>query len=410
MVRRCTRALALAPLLVLAAGCGPEVIVDTEAFTGARVRTLALLPFTLNGPEREPRAREKAELLRYLIHRRLTPSPYLLLDDEVVDRRLRAAGFASPIAAANADFRALRAALGVDGVVLGEVTTLYNLQLGVLFRQAVVAELTLIDTASGRPLVQIEHAESLTGGIALEWGQAVEAIEGTVENATQRGFEQIAAAFAETVARSLPAPLDVVAPDPPTIRAAGIATTRPGGVLAIGDALEVRVEGTPGMEATLTLGLAKVHLPLIEEAPGHYWGRYEVTPGDAFRGRAQVSLCDAFGLSRGYLLPLRLTLDGTPPAAARGLRARPARLADPDAQRRGALELTWAAPEGEPAARYRVFALEPAGGVRLLTEVDGRRATVQPGEATRLAVGALDDAGNLGPLALLELAPVAEAP
>lgn len=404
---RCTL---LSLLLLLAAGCGPEVIVDAEAFTGARVRTLALLPFTLDGPEREPRAREKVDLLRDLIHRRLTPSPYLLLDDDVVDQRLRAAGFASPIAAANADFRALRRALGVDGVVRGKVTTLYNLQLGVLFRQAVIAELTLVDTASGRPLVRIAHGESLTGGIALEWGQAVDAIEGTVDNATQRGYEQIAAAFAETVARSLPPPLDVVAPDPPTIEAAGIATTRPSGVLAVGDALEVRVEGTPGVEATLTLGLAKLHVPLIEEAPGRYWARYEITPGDAFHGQALVSLRDPFGLSTGYLLPLRLTLDGTPPGAARWLRARPARLEDPAAARRGALELTWAAPEGEPAARYRVFAVEPAGGVRLLSEVAGRRATVRPGEATRLAVGALDEAGNLGPLALLELGSGAEAP
>lgn len=382
------------PLVVLAASaalaaCAPDVRLDEERLRRASPRTLAVLPFhVVLGPgdrDEDGQLARRADAVRAAVTRRLQLLSYRTLDQEAVDEALARAGLAPY--AHRASYRALAAALGVDAVVRGRVTSLQNVEGAVLFVHTIAADLDLLDLGQGEVLCEVAHTERAIGGFLPESTQAVRAIMTTVENSTVPGFLRLAERFAEIVVRALPPP-----PSPP-LRGAGaleaLRLTASADPLAPGDLVTVEVRGAPGLEAVadLSLDLRGVHLP--EVAPGVYRGAHRVGVGEVGAGRPAARLRDRFGEGAWALLTDEpLVFPSRPPAPPVGL----ARAVDAT----GAHRLTWRAAPG--AAGYRVYALDPRGRPTLVAETTRVYAQV-PADAARLAVASLDARGHVGPLA-----------
>ena len=382
----------LLPLCLL--GCAPALTVREDALRAAAPRTLAVLPIGLEHQEPGERAALQVGGLERVLRRRAGSLPWLVLEQAEVARRLARAG--SPPA------QELRAAppgrwaglLGVDAVVLGRVTRLYNLETGVLYRQALGAELRLVDARTGEELARVEHAVSDTGGLLLDYSQSFEAVQNTLDNSSDLGFLRLAEALAEKLLAAFPAPPTRPEVTPPAVELVALCPSREG-ALGAGDALEVELVSGPGLTAALDLGSERAEVPLVEELPGRYRGVYRVQLGDRFDGAARVHVHDAFGVGAARVVEEpRVRIEARPPGA-------PQRLVAVEDGR--GLLLRWDSAPGPAPARWRVVGVGDDGVAATLAETEAREARLAAA-AGRVAVVGIDAQGNLGALAWLDTA------
>jgi hypothetical protein len=360
-----------------AAACAPQVHVDDEALRRLGPRTLAVVPFTIDEAEAGPRGALYAAAVRTAVQERLASLPYLHLELAEIDRSLARGG---------------EEALGVDVLVRGRLSSLTNLQGGLIYRQVIEGELEMVGARDGKLLARVTHSEADTGGLLLNYGQAVEAVQQTIDNSSDVGFLRLAERFAERVVKALPPPPTRVDVEQPVIEAVELRAPRER-PLGVGDHVDVLVRATPGLEAAFDLGHGIAEVPLVEEEPGRYRGWYRVALGDRMDEPPSVHVSDRWGVGAQQVLrddPLRV--EARPPAAPASLALRP--LGD------GRALLTWVA--CAEAARYRVYAIGARGIPVLLTEVAATEAAVS-GEHRRYGVAGLDAQGDLGVLALFDL-------
>jgi hypothetical protein len=383
-----TRIVAACAVLVSASACAPEVRLDEGAFRRASPRTVAVLPFTFQGGEPAERTALKVAALRHAFQRRFASTGYLHLETDVVDRLLRRAGLDDPVKVAHATAEQLGAILDVDAVVRGDIDSIFNVQGGVAFHQAIEGEVRLVDARHGFQLVRLSHRETDTGGLLLGSGQSIEALEKTIENSSDLGFLRLADKWCESVVRALPPPPTAPPVVQPVIDRVELVSL---GAVA-GDLVEVALTAGPGLEASMDLGREQAEVPLFEETPGHYRGFYRVASGDKTSGPISVHVSDRFGVSASRILrETPFMLDARAPAAPREVR----RAATP-----AGLHVTWR-PSESGAAKYRVFGVGADLSPVVLAEVDGLEATVQPPGAA-VFVAAADARGRLSSLALAE--------
>ncbi|MBX3467340.1 MAG: hypothetical protein KF878_10655 [Planctomycetes bacterium] len=367
---------------VALAACAPTVRLDEVALQRAGPRTLAVLPFEVvlapGDRDADGQLARRADAVRAAVTRRLQLLSYRTLDPDVVDEALARAGLTPH--AHRASYQALAAALGVDAVVRGRVTSLQNIEGAVLFVHTIAGDVRLVDLARGEVLCEVEHTERAIGGFLPESTQAVRAIVTTVENSTVPGFLRLAERFAEGVVRALPPP-----PTPPRRGAGGldaVVVEAPAGSLAPGDLVTVEVRGAPGLDAAVDLGPDLRGVPLPEVAPGVYRGTHRVGVGEVGTGRPAARLRDRFGEGAWALADEPLVLAGRGPLAPRA------------GARRGR-SMAWRAAQG--AVGYRVYALDARGRPTLVAETTDLFAAV-PADAPRVAVAAVDARGQVGPL------------
>lgn len=373
-------------LLVLGAGCAPVVRIDEPLLAQAAPTTVAVLPFELvlaPGERDEDGAlARRADALRRAVARQVALRYRALSPDDVDAALARAALPAAPRLAAPR----LARALGVDAVVRGRVTTLDNLEGGLLFVHTITADLRLV-SARGDLLVEVAHTERAIGGLLPESQQAIRAVLTTIENSTEEGYLRLAERFAEAVARALPDPPARAEPAPSIDEARLVAPAR---ALAPGDEVTVEVRGTPGLQAVADLGPALRGLPLEEVEPGRYRGVHQVALGEAGGAVPAVRLLGAFGAGAWRALRAEpLALATTPLPAPRDAR----RAVDATT---GAVRVAWRAVPG--AAAYRVYSLALDGRASPVAQTTTLFAEVPP--ATRLAVAGVDDRGAVGRLAV----------
>jgi hypothetical protein len=386
--RRCLGGGLFLTLLALA-GCGPTVIVRQRALEDSSPQSVAVLPFTVTFEAEGERARVKVAAVRGILQRRLASLPYLHLDNDQVDRRLRRAGLSETEAMKRAGEGRLHDVLPVDAYLLGELTSLSNIQGILLYRQAIGGVLRLVDARTGIELASIEHTESDVGGFLLAFSQSLEAIQNTLDNSSDIGFVRLAERFAESVVRSIPPPPRPADPAQPASPSAKVTASREG-VLGVGDTVSIEASADPGLEAHLVLGHERV-LPLAEEEPGIYRGQYRVVLGDSLDEAMTVHVEDAFGVGASRVLRDRLVrISARPPAAPDSLTATP---------KAEQFTLNWS--PCERAIRYRVYGVSKNGIPSLLADVEVPTAHVAVGQP-RYAVAGLDAQGNLGPLAIVD--------
>lgn len=377
-------------LLLLLGGCSPAVRVEDALLARGAPSTIAVLPFELvlaPGERDEDGAlARRADALRRAVARQVARS-HRTLPPDAVDAALARAGVPRAGAPRLAAPR-LAQALGVDAVVRGRVTTLENLEGGVLFVHTITADLRLV-SARGDLLVEVAHTERSIGGLLPESQQAIRAVVTTLENSTEEGYLRLAERFAEAVGPALSAAPAPPAPAPSLVAARLLAADR---ALAPGDEVAVEVTGAPGLRAVADLGPTLRGVPLAEVAPGRYRGAHQVGLGEEGGTVPAVRLRDAFG--HGAWRALRdepLVLAARPLPAPAGAR----RVVDPTT---GAVRVAWRAVPG--AAAYRVYGLGDDGRPSPVAETTTTFAAVPA--AARLAVAAVDGRGRVGRLAVAE--------
>jgi hypothetical protein len=375
------------------AACSPTVRVEDELLARVAPTSVAVLPFELvlapGERDEDGAGARRVELLRHAVARRIALR-YRTLPPGDVDATLVRAGL-PPGRAPRVAAPRLAQELGVDAVVRGRVTTIDNIEGGVLFVHTITADLRLV-SARGDLLAEVAHAERAIGGLLPESQQAVRAVLTTIENSTEAGYLRLAERFAEVAVRALPDPLPEAQPPPvPSIDDARLdAPDRP---LVPGDLVGVVIRGTPGREAVLDLGPGLRGVPLVEVEPGLYRGTHRVGLGEAGAAIPAVRLRDAFG--HGAWRPLRaepVVLAARPLEPPRAAR----RIVDPTT---GAARVAWrAVPD---AVGYHVYALADDGRASLVATTERTFADVAPDAAARrLGVAALDGRGAVGGLAV----------
>lgn len=372
--------LALLPAL---AGCGAAVRIDAEALARERPATLAVVPFALEDDDELSSRRALAQVaaIEAALAGEVAGRSWLVLDPAEVERRLRRAGL-DRRQASRASYQLLARALGVDALLRGRILELSNFVGGVVYSQAIDGDVRLVDGTSGEVLAAVRHEERSIGGVLTQSTVNLRSIRDTLENSSDVGFVRLAASFAGEVARALPEPPGSPSMAQPTIES--IQVDAPARSLVEGDRVEIAVRASPGLTVTASAGEGRV--PLLEEAPGTYRGRFGIGRGVQVSGPISAQASDAFGL--GALLVDRsrtLEIDTRPPAPPAGVTI--------EDTREGS-RVTWSAPEGRRAG-WRVFGVVARGVPDLLADAPGEAREALVPRRALAGVAAVDDQGRL---------------
>ncbi len=369
--------------LLALSGCTAAVRVDADALARERPCTLAVVPFALEDDDELSSRRALAQVaaIEAAIAEEVAGRRWLVLGPAEVERRLRRAGLDRG-QASRASFQLLARTLGVDALVRGRILELSNFEGGLVYSQAIDGDVRLVDGTSGEVLAAVRHEERSIGGVLTQSTVNLRSIRDTLENSSDVGFVRLAAAFAGEVAASLPEP-----PGAPTLAQPAIESIQvdaPDRPLVEGDRVEIAVRASPGLTVTASAGEGRV--PLLEEAPGTYRGRFGIGRGIRVSGPITAQASDCFGL--GALLVDRtrtLAIDTLAPAPPAGVTIE---------QTREGSRVSWSAPGGRRAG-WRVFGVVARGVPDLLADAPGEaRQAIVP---TRSVVGvaAVDDLGRL---------------
>jgi hypothetical protein len=376
-----------------ASACGPDVRINEQRFQQRKPKTLAILPFTYEASELGDRGELRVAAIQEAFRRRLAPLAYLDLRREevrkAVERRVdRPDGSGTW---KTKDLQDLGAALGVDALVVGHVADISNFEGGVLYRQVIEGELRLVDARTAEELVRVEHTQSETGGFLLGSSQSVEAVQQTVDNASDIGFVRLVERFVGRVAKAFPGPPEPASVIPPEIASVQIEQGGGGRELGAGDLVEVTCRADEGLYGHFDLGRERREIPMSEVRPGLYQASYRVQPGDDFSAIVSVHVGDRFGVTA--IKHLRdqpvLVRAGIPPTPT-GLEM----AASPG----DTVKLTWDAPDSDSVSwQYRVFGLDRRRVPRLIAVARPPKteATVRGGYVA-YGVAVLDGKGRLG--------------
>lgn len=375
-MRRATAA-GLAALLL--AGCSSGARIDAEAMAREKPSTLAVVPFGLEDDDELASARALAQVaaIEAAVAEQMAARTWFVLSPAEVQRRLRQAGLDRG-EASRASFQLLARTLGVDALVRGRIIELSNFVGGLLYSQAIDGDVRLVDGTSGEVLAAVRYEERSVGGVLTQSTVNLRSIRDTLDNSSDIGFMRLATRFAEHVARELPVPTGS-----PTLAQPGIESVQvdaPDRPLVEGDQVEVVVRASPGLTVTASAGHSRV--PLLEEAPGTYRGRFGISRGIHVSGPVTAHAHDPFGLG-ALLVDRTRTLE---------IDTRPA--PPPETVTLEGLRVRWT---GSGGVGWRVFGAGARGVPTLLAEAPAAATSVDvvAPAGTRVGVGAVDGAGRL---------------
>lgn len=286
--------LARAAALALALGAGACSIAKDRfpGFRSAPPRTFAVLAPEGTFPERG------REIFRRILGTCLAERQYQKLDDAIVDAALTRAGFLpgeERWIPADADLVSAGRTLGADALVLLTGFEDTSVSAAVLYQRGIAGHLRILDVRSGATLWSTDVSTSRLGGLAVESGQVIKALEHNSENGSELAFVRLASSIAHEIAAEIPegtAPAELQAR--PTID--GLEVAFDGDRLVPGIEWIATVRGTPRGRAVIGFADLPHEFPLVEESPGLYRGRYRVLPGwGTTKGSFRAVLYDAFG-------------------------------------------------------------------------------------------------------------------
>ena len=262
------------------AGCGVRTTLHREAFDRAAVQTIAVLPFSVADGDSDERRR--AQYVRQVFVDRLSALPYAFLETSQVDRRIRGTELSATEALNLSPQQAsrLRRALRVDAVLLGELSPYYATNLAVYAGQRLAGRFRLISLKDAAVLWEAEHTYQSHGGLLVESGQVIRELR-RLANSSDEVYMAAVAQFVDDVVGAFPR--DVAKQRPRRelkITSFRVKPTR-GAVLRLGDRIDFRVDGTPGMRVVCTCG-PSMRIAMFETAPGIYEGSHVILAGEQF--------------------------------------------------------------------------------------------------------------------------------
>ncbi|MBK9387096.1 MAG: hypothetical protein IPN34_19955 [Planctomycetes bacterium] len=283
------RVLLLALLPTLLGGCSSLITQRRPEVPAPRV--VAVLPFA-----GEADAATRA-LLRGFVASRLAEERVLVLEREWVDRVLAECGYLGDpddFRFAQNEASSICARLGVDAVLFGDLIGYDKTELFVLHSRSLRVRLQLF-VRDGRRAWMAQHAVGENGGVALESGQVLSALQNELGHHASRERAALAWRLVEEVfAASGGFDGGMLGHETrPALARASARSERAGAR----EQIVVEAEGSPGAGARFDLGERVRGVPMLEHAPGRYRGIFERRAGDGLgeRPAIRVELRDAFG-------------------------------------------------------------------------------------------------------------------
>ncbi len=410
----------------------------TDALRDHAPRSVAVLPFAGNATRwgSVPEGYSPTDLVRRGLYNHVSSLPFSDLELHETDRLLANAGLSGDALQTmlEHDPQKLRAILGVDAVISGEVTAFERVFVGVVSQVAVGCEVRLTDLATGKLLWRARHiSREFGGGFSLNpVGLAISAIASAWnirDEQFDRKTDDLFREIISTLETSLPESLQRRVPPPPHLDFFALMTE--GEYFRAGNELRFRLVGDPDCEAYVDLPgyrtgvrlpplpqamqsgaaaqalaalrtrMAEADSPLTPEQEDV--ARSLLNTREVYEGSITVDTGDLTGplLPRGYLIrpsggvanafagTRRIRIDARPPMAPLGLRAEPLN---------GAVALTWKASPSPDVSHYDVYMARgnAMDFSRILSSGD-LSATVDGlanFEPVRAYVVAVDEAGN----------------
>lgn len=240
--------------------------------------SVAVLPFAMQDPTAEgPRPNA---ILREVFYSYFSYLGYADMSLEEVDARLKLTASPGGSGVEPLNLARLKELLGVDAVIAGRILNANNFTGGFYAETRIHAKLKMVDLRSGETLWETEHREIETSSLAGP--TIVNIVRQQLENAkTREAYYQVAEQFSMKVLKKVPDPAGFRQAEirPPKIDR--IETNlQPGQQLAVGDMVEIRLYGQPGLSAAYDIGNWKTSVPLVEIRPGAYFGVYTVSRED----------------------------------------------------------------------------------------------------------------------------------
>lgn len=254
-------------------------------------RTVAVLPFA---GEADPATRA---LLRGFVASRLAEERVLVLEREWVDRVLAEGGYLGDpdeFRFVQNEASAICARLGVDAVLAGDMVSYDKTELFVFHSRALRVRLQLF-ARDGRRAFLAQHAIGSRGGVALESGQVLSALQRELGHHASRERAGLAWRLVEEIFAAAGG-FDGGMLEPETRPQVASVEARID-EHASSERVVVEAEGSPGASARFDLGERVRGVPMFEHAPGRYRGIFERLREDGLdeQPAVRVEFRDAFG-------------------------------------------------------------------------------------------------------------------
>ncbi len=349
-------------------------------------RTVAVLPFT-NKTESE----FAYTVVRRTMVNHFATKNYRMLHWRDVDQRLTLAGLDGAVAANEKSPEELRAILGVDGLLFGDITHYNKTFAGIYAQIAVGVELRFLNDQDEVIWevtdVQRSHAGGLSTtpvGLIMNVLVAAKHVYGDIN------LYRAADELGRDLAKEMPEPRSVSKRKKPLI--SNVVHSGVDQYLKYGDTLEIGIEGAPGMTAVASIdGIGVVDLR--EEEPGQYIGKIALDRKHNLTDIAVIGrLQDDFGQTSSWVSPYGLlNVDNSPPGKVVALQAE---------SRNSAVNVSWTAPGDSDVSGYEVsWANTETGAASANLQSSNSALTLEKllnFQTIYVSVSAFDRAGNRG--------------
>ena len=342
--------------------------------------TVAIMPFA-----NETDSEFAFEAVRRTLSNHFSTTNYRWLHWRDVDNRLALAGIDDPSSLSPAQAMEL---LGVDGVVVGNITHFNKTFAGIYAQIAVGVELTFYN-ASGDVIWSVEDVRrSHAGGVSTNpVGIIMNALASARHLYGDVNLYRAADDLGRDLVKEFPQPAVLGQREKPSI--IDVVHSGAGQYLKYGDTLEIAIEGDANMTAAALVGDEVIDLE--EVAPGQYTGS-TVIPRDLNLEDAVVTgrLQDSFGQVTSWISPYGLlNVDNVAPAPVTNVKT---------LSKDGAIEVEWQGPADSDVEAYEVSRLESRLGQALSSMSVMDETALVTGltnfRPQTLAIRAIDRAGN----------------
>ncbi len=185
--------------------------------------------------------------------------------------------------------------LNCDAALYGRIHRWDRSYYGVQSVNTVDVELSLVSASTNKPLFTARGEDSESRGLT----KGPTGISSLVLEPIRGLDAEIINELSRTTVQKLLTPLNVrsrpefLKSEPPSIFAASHSATD--GVMLPAKPLVVVLMGSPGQQATFSVGTAVRDVPMFERSPGHYYGEFVALPEETFANQdVQVFLTDQY--------------------------------------------------------------------------------------------------------------------
>ena len=288
--------LALSTFILTGCGTVDLEIRQTNTNTAMQPRSVAILPFTLEEPVHEKVSPN--DLFRTCFYNYFSFLGYVDVPLEIIDLKLRKAGFTENKKIIEMSPEKLREILEVDAVIRGRVLSANNFTGGIHAETSIKAKINMLDLRTGDVLWETEHKESTYSGILSP--TIIDIIQDQMDNVkVHQAYYKTAEIFSISMMKEIPDPADSWTEEIRLPKITSIETNlKPSMKLKPDDRIYINLKGDPGLTGYFGIGSWKTHIPLKEIVPGLYTGSYTIKPSDDVISSLIVgTLKDKYGLT-----------------------------------------------------------------------------------------------------------------